>query len=211
MNAWVMATLFATFVTWYSIVQFKRTGDGWFIVLLLWGLGFVLLGILTRASRDQQFFDISWETLRDLYIGLGVILLLVYGYQLLWPNPFLTASQSSAKALEFYEQGDISRALRILRRIVTLYPQRADARYWLGRILNEQAKYREAVRHLKFARGLSPNSVGVLLELGVAFGNLRRYQDAAEAFEQALALEPENTYAAEKLEICRQELQTTGQ
>jgi tetratricopeptide (TPR) repeat protein len=35
---------------------------------------------------------------------------------------------------------------------------------------------------------------------------LGKYQDAIDAFQQALALEPDNTYAAEQLEICQQEI-----
>jgi len=142
-----------------------------------------------------------------LYFIIGVAIGLFYLSRVVRPYPIVTASQLYARAIEFYEQGDIRQALPAIRQLIAVSPRREDARYWLGRILNEQGKHREAVRHLTFAHELNPKSVGTLLELGFAFKMLKKYQDAVKAFEQALVLEPDNTYAAEQLEICQRKLQ----
>jgi tetratricopeptide (TPR) repeat protein len=167
----------------------------------------MLLFTLTWLLRDQPLFrSLPWDTVNDLYIILGIVMLISLIIRTLLPYPILRERDLFERAYQFHQQQDNDQALRAARQLIAGSPQWSDARYLLGRILNQQGKYREAARHLKFARELAPASIGVLLELGFAFRMLGKYQDAIDAFQQALALEPDNTYAAEQLEICQQEI-----
>jgi tetratricopeptide (TPR) repeat protein len=116
----------------------------------------------------------------------------------------MKTSQLYARSQEFYAQGDVRNALRTIRQLVALSPRQPAARYWLGRILNEQGKFRSAVWHLSFAHELAPNSIDVLNELGSAYKMRKQYAKAIGCFEQVLKLAPGNAYAIEQLESCRQ-------
>lgn len=196
----------------FLVRMFKYTRDEMYIATFVWYLGAMLLVILARIFRDRPLFaETPWYALGIVYTVVALITIVPYAiFRRRWPYPFLKDEEILKHALEFHEHGDHRRALPAIRQLVARSPRRPDARFWLGRILNHLGRFREAIWHLKFARELAPSSVDVLLELGFSFGKLGKYQKAVNIFEQALALDPENTHAAEHLEICREKIRDTS-
>ncbi len=89
-------------------------------------------------------------------------------------------SVNNNRALEQYEKG-----LRVAPGDATLIKGTAQAEQGLGR-------WDAAVDHLRQAERLDPRSVDTLRRLGEALQSLRRYPEAREALDRALALAPAN-------------------
>lgn len=196
----------------FLVRMFKYTRDEMYIATFVWCLGAMLLVILARIFRDQpSFSEMPWNILVISYIIVALVTIVPYAViRRWWPYPRLKDEEILKHALEFHEHEDNKRAFRAMSQLVAREPRRPDARFWLGRILNHLGRFREAIWHLKFAHELAPSSVDVLLELGYALGMLGQYQKAVNIFEQALALNPKNTHAAEQIEICWEKIRDTS-
>ena len=204
MTNWIAAIVGLFFVFGYCTIQFRRTRDRWYAVALALPIGLAAVSVLLLLSPSYRFLGISWQTWLSAYFVLTGLLVLYAGFRALWPYPFLSAAQAYATALDLREQGNVRRASQVARQLVTFHPKRADARYLMGKLLNEQGKYREAVEQLEIARKLAPEFIGTLLEFGFALKMLGKYRDAISLFEQVLALEPSNSYATNLLSECRE-------
>jgi len=203
----ILTILLTFLLTGYFIVQFLHTKDKSYVVALTLIFGYVIVAILTWLSSDHRFLGASLETWLLAFLVLVVLIFIYPALRVLLPYLFLNPTRAYAQALNLLERGDVRRASRIAHQLVILFPKRADARYLIGKLLNEQGKYHEAVRQLRLAHKLVPEFVGTLLELGFALKMLGRYREAADVLQQVLALEPTNTYAADLLSACQEQLQ----
>src|SRR5262249_42775391 len=68
----------------------------------------------------------------------------------------------------------------LLKRAVTLYPENMELHLWLGQAYGfaRPPRWDEAVRHFTAAWALNPRNPAALLNLGNAFSELHRYDDA---------------------------------
>jgi len=71
----------------------------------------------------------------------------------------------------------------------------ASARYYLGRTLNEQGKYSEAIVQLRESDTLKPEQPEVFAELGKAYLSLKQYPEATAQLHHALTIAPNNYVA----------------
>lgn len=69
-------------------------------------------------------------------------------------------------------------------------PSHAEAHFRIGVILNGNGQFKEAIRHLEASRKIDVHHVPTLLQLAVAYENLKHPDRAKACLEQALKLDP---------------------
>ncbi len=88
-----------------------------------------------------------------------------------------------------HQSGNVAGAIRHLIETVRLFPQSAQAQRMLGNVLREVGKLDHAVTRYKEALRLQPDG-GVYFSLGVVLSQLRRFAESAQAYRDAIALDP---------------------
>jgi len=83
---------------------------------------------------------------------------------------------------------DYDRALKELTRAVELNPNSSTA-FWLhGSVLRRKAQFEAAIGSYEAAIALDPRNENHLVQLGIAYQHLRRYEKAVDTLDQAIAL-----------------------
>lgn len=77
----------------------------------------------------------------------------------------------------------------------------AEAHFRIGVILNGNAQYKEAIRHLEASHRADGSHVPSLIQLAVAFEGLRKNDQAKAYLEKALELDPTDKIAILKLRL----------
>jgi tetratricopeptide (TPR) repeat protein len=99
-------------------------------------------------------------------------------------------------ARSYLERGDSARADRQLERVLELQPT-AQAWYLRGQLYKREQRWSRAAGAFREAAALDPGQPGFHYELGLAWMQLARPEEALAAFERAVALDPERRiYAA---------------
>lgn len=78
-------------------------------------------------------------------------------------------------------------------------PDHAEAHYRAGVILNGNGQFKEAIRHLEAARKNDSRHVATLIQLAVAYENLKKPERAKTYLEKALELDPTDKIVLSKL------------
>jgi tetratricopeptide (TPR) repeat protein len=86
-----------------------------------------------------------------------------------------------------------------LRARVERNPQSALAQYRLALALRREGRRPESVGHFEAAARIGPETPDLLLDLGVAYTDVSRFEDAQGAYERMLALSPGNPKAYHNL------------
>jgi tetratricopeptide (TPR) repeat protein len=98
--------------------------------------------------------------------------------------------------------GSKSWAVDDYRRALELAPGLGAASYALGRTLASMEKYDAAVEPLRVASASYPQNSRIWADSGIVLGELGRYQDAADALQRAVRLDPGNgTHAGELADL----------
>ena len=97
-----------------------------------------------------------------------------------------------AEAYRVHQSGDTDRARRLYREILSLDPQQADANNLMGVLCLQCKEPVKAIRHIKRALQTAPREARSYANLGIAFKDLGRMQESADAFAEAVRLEPDN-------------------
>jgi tetratricopeptide (TPR) repeat protein len=87
-------------------------------------------------------------------------------------------------------RGNNAEAERLLRSVLTDFPDQADVAYSLGLLLAEMERVEEAVGYLERAAAGLPDRVRVHLNLGLALQQIGRLDAAETALRRAVALAP---------------------
>jgi len=107
-------------------------------------------------------------------------------------QPELARAQLALGEYYFRCRRDDRRALALIRRARTLDPRDADAHGMLAIVAKRQHEWQEAIESGRTICALEPNSTACLYDLAVTYEVVRRYADAAETFQRAAYLAPEN-------------------
>jgi tetratricopeptide (TPR) repeat protein len=94
------------------------------------------------------------------------------------------------QALLLHQQGQLSEAATLYRRILEQQPVHADALHLLGVIALQKRNPAEAVELIGSAIKVNPCNAAFFSNLGVALQDLKRFEEALESFDRALAIRP---------------------
>ena len=97
-----------------------------------------------------------------------------------------------AEAYRVHRSGDADQARRLYREILSLDPQQPDANNLMGLLCLQCKEPVKAIRHIKRALQSAPGEARSYANLGVAYKDLGRMQEAADAFSEAVRLQPDN-------------------
>lgn len=111
------------------------------------------------------------------------------------PSKVLRAGQD----LFFAEPPAYSYAVERFRQVVSLRPNWAEGRYWLGAALEAMGDDDGAAREWQVAHKFDPNDSRSLISLGVLRSRQRRFQEAIRLLELGIALKPHYGLADAKL------------
>ncbi|MBD3237330.1 MAG: sulfatase-like hydrolase/transferase [Candidatus Eisenbacteria bacterium] len=103
----------------------------------------------------------------------------------------LTSLAAFRMAWAMGRDGDLEKAEELYRRALAENPSMIEARVNLANLLNQTRRPGEALRHYEMVLERGAESPDILVNYGVALINLGRTREAGEAWERALALDPE--------------------
>jgi tetratricopeptide (TPR) repeat protein len=103
-------------------------------------------------------------------------------------------------------EGEMEAAAEVLRKALALNPQLAKANYFYGVTLKAAGKYDEALQHLNIAAAQYPRDRVVQNTIGRILFLQRRYQEAVDALQRVLSVDPEDLQAHYNLMLCYQGL-----
>ena len=105
------------------------------------------------------------------------------------------------KAIAKHNSGKHAEAKSLYKKILSSNPQHLDANYLLGTLLAEQGDLSRALKQLKVAESIAPQSHLVKNNLGNVYRLQGDFQSASQCYEQALSLNPSMPEACNNLAI----------
>src|SRR5437879_1790792 len=104
------------------------------------------------------------------------------------------------EGMSFEENGEMDKALAAYRKVLDVDPGQADLASRVAALLTRQDEFPEAIDVLKDAVKANPNASGPLLQLAFIYAKyLRRTDQAIDYANRAIALDPHNIDAYERL------------
>jgi Tfp pilus assembly protein PilF len=100
------------------------------------------------------------------------------------------------------QEGNMPDAQKMLDEALKCNPDLAKTHFFLGTVLKTFGRYDEALEHLRRASSLYPRDRVVLDQIGRVLFLQRRFEPAVEAFQKALAVDPEDLQAHYNLMLC---------
>jgi Flp pilus assembly protein TadD len=101
--------------------------------------------------------------------------------------------------LFYLDRGDLHQAIASFERGLALRPNHLETLVSAATASFQTADFERAERHLQRAIAVAPSNAVPRFNLGLLLEHQNRKTEAAEAFRQALALDPQHARAAEKL------------
>jgi spermidine synthase len=137
--------------------------------------------ILEFSAPKSLYVTGAQENLRALQLARrrGVEALLA-------PGPG-RAQTLLALAREAYRRGEVERAIAMSQAIIAQDGELTEPHLWLGRLYGQQARYEDAIAHLRRAVELDPHRAEAANDLGLAYVQTGRPAEARAAFAQAIA------------------------
>lgn len=111
-------------------------------------------------------------------------------------------------ALKAHKAGDLARAERLYKKVLSVAPAQPDALNHLGIIKAEASRLEEAVALMMVAVSKRPKDTSILSNLGRVLLRARRFDEAVEYLERAVSLAPN---AVEPLGNLIKALRSSGQ
>lgn len=100
-----------------------------------------------------------------------------------------------AMGVAYFSNNDYANTILWLTKAAEDKKTAALAHYYLGRTLNQQARYNDAIVHLRQSAAIRPDQSEVFAELGEAYLSLGQYTEAAAQLRHALDLDPDDYVA----------------
>lgn len=118
----------------------------------------------------------------------------------------------------------IGEAIKLFEKALALDPRRTDSLLWLGNVHRSQKNYIEAIRLHRSAQSVDGHNFEILLELAKDLQGAMRFEEARQALQEILKLDPSNLTAlsrqrdllirlenwSDALEIQQRVLKTSG-
>ena len=106
-------------------------------------------------------------------------------------------------AISHHEAGRLDEAEAAYRRVIVADPRSVDALHFLGFLLFQRGKHREAIDHIARSLALNASNPPALVNLGNAWQALGDAARASDYFQKALALQPDAFQTHYNLGIAR--------
>ncbi|MCZ6636933.1 MAG: tetratricopeptide repeat protein [Alphaproteobacteria bacterium] len=104
------------------------------------------------------------------------------------PGPSVT--EALQRAFQFHKTGQIQKAEKLYRNILSKHPDNADANHLLGFIGNEHGHFEKAIRLIEKSIHANPRFATAHNTLAISLLGLKRYEDALETCDRALEIDP---------------------
>ncbi len=99
-------------------------------------------------------------------------------------------SNEITKAVHYHRSGELEKAERIYKKILTINPHHSDAFYLLGLMAHQTGKYDEALRLISRAIQNNPKNPLYHNDLGIVFQSQGKLDKAISSFQKAMELSP---------------------
>jgi tetratricopeptide (TPR) repeat protein/TolB-like protein len=147
---------------------------------------------LNRAQALAPNSDEVYWRLGNVYLSKGDMPHAIEAYQkAVQLNPYYWVNENSLGDA-YFQTGEYDKALEAFKQVTTLEPDVNNGYVNSGTVLVEQGKYAEAVPLLQRALQIEPDAAGYT-NIGTAYFFLRRFSEAAQAFEKAVAINANDT------------------
>ncbi len=111
------------------------------------------------------------------------------------------------KAIGLLEQGELDKAEKQYKAILKKYPKHSEALHLRGVVANEQGKTQQAINYIKRAISINSTVPSYHFNLGVVFQGISMLEDAINAYEKSLVLQPKNAAVWSNLGSALQQLE----
>lgn len=116
-------------------------------------------------------------------------------------TPTPSASDHVKQGLEYYEQGELDKAMAEFDKAIELEPDNVDAHRNLGTVYGEQGKWEESAAAYEQAIELAPDFGEAYGDIVAAYIKLGKLEEAAAAGEKAIELAPDYATAHNNLGV----------
>lgn len=107
----------------------------------------------------------------------------------------LTVAQALSLAVKKHQEGNLSEAEDIYKKILEKYPNDSNALHLLGVIAHQKRRHEEAIINISKAIELRPNIAIYHGNLGMCYDALGKEEESTMSFEKALAIDPKYSKA----------------
>ncbi len=164
-----------------------------------------LPGALQRADTRERYNDygiglLLQKDLKGAAAAFRKVIEIDPGY----PDGYVNLARAQI------QEGSHREAAGNLEKALSIDPSLARSHYLYALTLKTVGRYDEAIDHLRRALGSYPRDRVVLNQLGRILFLQRRYDEAIAAFEQTLAVDPEDLQAHYNLMLCYRGKGDTG-
>ncbi len=147
---------------------------------------------LNRAQALAPNSDDVYRRLGNVYLASGNAPRAIEAYQkAIDLNPYYWINQNSLGDA-YYEVGEYEKALQAFKKVTVLEPDVNAGFENAGGVLVQEGKYSDSIPYLEKAIQIEPDS-GAYSNMGTAYFFLKRFGEASQAFEKAVALNPNDT------------------
>jgi tetratricopeptide (TPR) repeat protein len=153
---------------------------------------------LKRAQALAPNSDEVYRRLGSVYLATGDTARAIEAYQkAIELNPYYWINQNSL-GNAYFQAGDFKKSLQAFQQVTVLEPDVNNGFENAGSVLVQEGKYAEAIPYLQKALQIEADYASYS-NIGVAYTLTKRYAEAAQALEKALALNPNDTLTAVNL------------
>lgn len=153
---------------------------------------------LDRARTLAPNSDDVYRRLGSAYLVSGNAPRAIEAYQkAIELNPYYWLNENSLGGA-YYQAGEYDKALEAFKKVTVLEPDVTLGFENAGAMLVQEGKYSESIPYLEKAIQIEPDS-DAYTNMGTAYSFMKQYAEASRAFEQAVALDPNNTQLAVNL------------
>ena len=150
---------------------------------------------LNRAQTLAPNSDDVYRRLGSAYLVSGNAPRAIEAYQKgVELNPYYWINQNSL-GNAYYQSGEYNKALEAFKKVTVLEPDVNLGFENAAAMLVQEGKYAESIPYLEKAIQIEPDSAAYA-NLGTAYSFMKRYAEASQAFEKAVALDPNDTVMA---------------
>jgi serine/threonine-protein kinase len=153
---------------------------------------------LNRAQALAPNSDEVYRRLGSVYLATGNPPRAIEAYQkAIELNPYYWINQNSL-GNAYFEAGDYQKALQAFQRVTVLEPDVNNGFENAGSVLVQEGKYSDAIPYLQKALQIESDFTSYS-NIGLAYTLTKRYAEASQALEKAVALNPNDTATAVNL------------